>query len=179
MTTSMRKLLIILVFSSAQFHSDAQIDSSSHNSLYFEVFGNSTGLLSANYEHIFGFRRNNWLRVASRIGFGITDKSVDSTEIYTVPIEITGLIGKGKHLVEIGVGYTPGFGASNLKSPTLPPSDRLNFYYAYLFRIGYRLVTGDRLFFRFAPLLELMHNDATTKKLTTQILPAISVGFTI
>ena len=175
----MRKLLIILVFGSAQFHSDAQIASSFHNSIYFEVFGNSTGLLSANYEHIFGFRHNNWLRVASRIGFGITSKSVDSTDIYTVPIEITGLIGKGKHLLEIGVGYTPGFGTSNLKSPTLPPSDRLNFYYAYLFRIGYRLVTGDRLFFRFAPLLELMHNDATTKKLNTQILPAISVGFTI
>ena len=63
MTTSMRKLLIILVFSSARFHSDAQIDSSSHNSLYFEVFGNSTGLLSA--------ITNIFLVFGATIGYGL------------------------------------------------------------------------------------------------------------
>jgi hypothetical protein len=175
----MRKVLFILAFISAQLHLDAQIDSSFHNSLYFEVLGNSTGLLSANYEHIFGFPHSKTIRLVCRIGFGITNKSVDSSEIYTVPLEITGLVGKGKHLLEFGVGYTPGFGTSNLKSPTLPPNDRLNFYYAYLFRIGYRLVTGDRMFFRIAPLLELLYNNATTKKPDVQILPSVSVGFTI
>jgi hypothetical protein len=175
----MRKLIIGVLLISGPIYSYSQIDSSFHNSFYVEVIGNSTGLLSLNYEHIFGFHHNNVFRVACRIGGGITNKSVDSTNIYNVPLEVTTIIGKAKHLLEIGIGYTPSFGTSNLKSPTLPPQNRLNFYYAYLFRIGYRFVASDRIFFRLAPLLELLHNNATTKKLNSQIIPGISVGFTL
>ena len=172
----MRRYLVIVLLISSGIQSVAQLDSTTHNSGYAEIFGNSGGLLSINYARIFRLSKNNTFWLACRAGFSIINKSVDSSSIYSFPLEISGIIGRGKHHLEIGAGYTPGFGNSNLKSTALPSDDRINRYYSYLFRLGYLLMIDDEMFIRIAPVFELLHNDPTTKKLNSQILPAISLG---
>jgi hypothetical protein len=169
------RYLVVVLFIFFQSRASAQLDSTIHNSGYAELFGNSGGLLSINYERLFRLSRNNMFWIACRAGFGIINKSVDSSEIYAFPLEISGIIGRGKHHLEVGAGYTPSFGTSNLNSPSLPPDKRINRYYAYLFRLGYRL-TINEMSIRVSPVVELMHNDPTTKKLYSQIIQAISVG---
>jgi hypothetical protein len=172
----MRRYLIVGLLFSSPILSFAQLDSTIHNVGYVEVFGNSGGLLSINYARIFRVSKNNTVWMACRAGFSIINKSVDSSSIYNFPLEMSGFIGRGKHHLEIGAGYTPGFGTSNLKSPGLPPNDRINRFYAYLFRCGYLLTMSDDFILRISPVLELMHNDPTTKRLYAQVIPAISIG---
>lgn len=68
--------------------------------IYIEALAQGL-VLSANYDTRFGKTRNG---LGARIGLGAL--GVDGTTIFTVPVSINYLLGKGKNFFEIGLGAT-------------------------------------------------------------------------
>jgi hypothetical protein len=76
------------------------------NAVYLELLGNGV-FYSINYERMF-YQKGN-IRAAARIGVGALPRKVGSGTylMAALPVELIGMLGKSKHFLEAGVGYTP------------------------------------------------------------------------
>ena len=127
------------------------------NAIYFELLGNSNGIISVNYERLFFAGKETFTHLALRAGFCLSSKLHDSSLLYNIPVEITTLFGRTHNFLETGLGWTPSFGTSDLNNPALPPEDRGNFEYSFFFRVGYRLMKSNGFLLRVAPLGQFVH----------------------
>jgi hypothetical protein len=143
----------------AQTHIEAK------QSAYLEFAGNSRALLSINYERILT-RPSSCCLLASRIGIGFDRRIADSSEILDIPLELSMLAGKRNSFFETGIGWTASFEKEFVDHSINPPKYYPPFYYAWVFRVGYRYMIYDDIVIRAAPLLLLVNDPDTKLELT-------------
>jgi hypothetical protein len=115
------------------------------NSLFVEL-GGSTYLYSINYDRI--FYSSKWLSSSARVGVFYNWMGRGS---FGVPVEVNGLIGKGKHFLEIGVGgsYTYGVEGVEWRTPNTFGKEGIERFSAVFAtgRLGYRFQKPEGGFF--------------------------------
>jgi hypothetical protein len=163
--------LVFIIFS------NAQTVVRKNNSIYAEFLGNGGSVVSLNYERLFHFKKTNLMQLSSRIGFSFSSHRYDHAAMYNIPMEFTTLLGRKKHLLEIGFGWTAFIGTSNLKDTIIPKGYRTNFDYTYFIRVGYRFISDNGLLLRIAPLIGLGHNPPQSKVLTLVPGFGLSIGY--
>ena len=142
-----------------------------------EIIGNGGTLLSANYERIIHFKKNDFINLVLRGGFSFGSRSYDHTTTYNLPLEINTLVGRKNHYIEIGVGCTPIFGNSNLQDTLIPVGYKSNFDYFYMLRLGYRYISKNGILFRIAPLAGFFHKPPQDPRLQLGWSLGISIGY--
>jgi hypothetical protein len=159
------------------FNAKGQGDLLRRNAVYAEIYGSPGTVLSVNYERLVKIPGTSIVHLAFRVGFTVGKAHSDSTILYICPIEFNGIIGREKHFLELGIGYTPFFGTSNLNSSHIPEGYRTNFDYSYSLRVGYRLVKETRFILRLAPLIEFSHITPQNPAFHTWITFGASLGY--
>lgn len=96
-----RLIFLLCLFS---YFSKAQNVTRKNNSIYAEFLGNGGSFISINYEHVFKAGKKNLIQFSSRIGFSFSSSKYDKATMYNIPLEFSTLIGKKRHLLELGVG---------------------------------------------------------------------------
>jgi hypothetical protein len=84
------------------------------------------------------------------IGFALWADRVEGSTVFNpaVPFEVSGLLGRGKHHLELGVGITPHLATSlDFNSETLELEDKVVFGSLIPLRIGYRYQKPEGGFF--------------------------------
>ncbi|AHM61553.1 hypothetical protein D770_16495 [Flammeovirgaceae bacterium 311] len=116
------------------------------NAVYLELGGNGV-FYSLNYERM--VYQKGMFKSAARIGFSTFPKKIETeTKTYwnaALPLELLGLIGRSKHHLEFGVGYTPYYYADTKFEVGSRgfEFDRYRFTAIVPFRIGYRYQNPD------------------------------------
>lgn len=147
------------------------------NAIYGELLGNGGTWVSINYERLFNVEKISFIKFGARVGFTYAKNRYDSKIGYNFPIEIIGLVGKKVHYFELGFGYTPYFGTSDLNSPQFPEGYKTNYDFMYVGRFGYRYVENNKFLFRVAPLLLIGHSKPQSSRLVTRLGFGISMGY--
>ena len=146
------------------------------NALYVEVFGNGSTLLSLNYERMFEVNKEKNTRVAIRCGYTLGKNYFDQSPTNIIITEINCLIGKKKHLIEVGGGYTGFFGTSKLDTSVIKEGFRTNYNYYFTLRVGYRFIDKEKLVVRFAPLITLGPAKPEEKQMNFGFTFGASIG---
>jgi hypothetical protein len=157
----------------AQINLSAQ-DMELRNSFYAELGGNGE-YISVNYERFFFREDTSVWKLCLRQGISASGRK-DHTTLFGFPFEINCLVGKQRHFLEFGAGYTPFIGNSKLDNPNLPVGYKTNFDYSYFFRLGYRLITKGDAVIRIAPLGRFYHNPPQRPNLIFTWWPSASFG---
>ncbi len=138
------------------------------NAIFLELGGNGL-LYSLNYERM--FYQKGIFKSAARIGLTTLPRKIETeTKTYwdvALPLELVGLIGRSKHHLELGIGYTPSYiaktkleiGGSGFEF------DGYRLTSVVPLRIGYRYQKPDGGFFfraAYMPTLDL-HPDVNRK----------------
>ena len=144
-------------------------------SFYLEFAGNGRSDLCLNYERIYSSSKS-WLHYAARIGIAFATRNFDSSGIVNIPCEVTLLLGKSKHFLEVGAGYTVSLQRSNTDTSVTPQLHYNSLSGIYCFRIGYRFAVKDGVLVRFAPSLQLEQNPVLKADLSWGV--SIGVSFT-
>jgi hypothetical protein len=150
-------------------------DDFNKQSIYLEFGGNGRSVLCLNYERLFP-SPVSYLHYTARIGVGFSSRNFDSSGIVNVPLEATVLLGRRKHFLEAGVGYTASFQNSNTDTTITPHLHYNSLSGIYCFRLGYRFALTDGVLFRFAPSLQLEQNPVWKVDLSWGV--SIGVSFT-
>lgn len=103
------KVFLLMVVMLPSLQAEAQKEANvvtATNAVYLELLGNGVNY-SLNYERMF-YQTGNF-RAAARIGVSALPWKVGSGSYLkaAIPVELIGLLGKSKHFLEAGVGYTP------------------------------------------------------------------------
>lgn len=169
-------LSLLLPIFLAQSNSETLIPK---NSLYLEIGGNA-GYYSFNYERI--IYRKGVFDFGARVGIAILPHKIGSKTYWEslVPLELIGLLGRSKHHLEIGLGYTQSYAAVAKPSTTSIGFGFDNYDYgsAMFFRIGYRYQKPEGgLLFRIGltPYIDFA-NGGREEKTFVPIFAGISIG---
>ncbi|AHM59551.1 hypothetical protein D770_06440 [Flammeovirgaceae bacterium 311] len=103
------KILLLMVVMLPSMQAEAQKEATpvtATNAVYLELLGNGV-YYSINYERM--FFQKGIIRAAARVGVGALPWRMGSGSYLkaAIPVELIGLLGKSKHFLEAGVGYTP------------------------------------------------------------------------
>ncbi|WP_207432032.1 hypothetical protein [Sabulibacter ruber] len=176
----MKKILPTLVFAfimnSLHAQSTTPPEKISRNTVFLEIGGNSL-VYSLNYDRILVNKPT--FKLAGRIG-GMYLKNTGIIEnggyhMYSFPLELSYLHGKGNHHLEIGVGVNPSIEKQF-------DFDRTNYSIFPLVRLGYRYQRSDGgLFFKagFTPIIQTRKD---IKYITDSPLApwgGIAIGYTL
>ena len=135
-------LLLVAACTTELYAQASSASFTAKNAVYLEIGGNA-GYYSLNYDRIV-YQKGNF-RAAVRAGLGVIPTKFESKTYWgaMVPLELIGLVGRSKHFLETGLGFTPFlFPARDLGS-----FERI--YTGYKlestipFRIGYRYQKPD------------------------------------
>ncbi|GAB2502737.1 hypothetical protein [Algoriphagus taiwanensis] len=108
------------------------------NAIYLDLGGNA-GQYAFSYGRL--FHEKGLLKVIGSAGFALWADRVQGKTVFNpaVPLEVSGLIGKRDHHLELGFGVTPHLATSlNFNSETSELEDKVVFESLLPFRIGYR-----------------------------------------
>ena len=135
--------VIIIAFYLNVIAQDSNIIAS--NSVYIELLGNGVPY-SLNFDRI--VVQNPKLKIAARIGISYMPTFIFSNRIITIPLELTTLVGEGKHFFEFGPGFTFMHQKYDENDPTVitsvtDPTDYVNIYLQPSLRFGYRYQKPD------------------------------------
>lgn len=144
-------------------------------SYYLEFAGNGRSILCFNYERLLSSGQP-YLHYATRIGIGYATRNFDSSGIVNIPLEATVLLGKSKHFLEAGVGYTISIQKSNTETSVTPHLHYNSLSGFYCFRMGYRFAEKDGVLVRFAPSLQFEQNPVWKVDLSWGV--SIGISFT-
>ncbi|SFN89620.1 hypothetical protein SAMN04488519_102364 [Algoriphagus ornithinivorans] len=152
MNNSFEKIFVtVLVFTlSISICARAQTRSetfTAKNAVYLEV-GGSSGIYAINYSKI--FHQKGKLKLNASAGFSMLPHRLDSktTWLPVVPLEISALVGKSNHHLEIGMGITPYLTRSlAFDSETFDTIDKVVFGSVMPLRVGYRYQKPEGGFF--------------------------------
>ncbi len=117
------------------------------NAVYLDLGGNS-GQYALTYGRI--IHQKGALKVVGSVGFALWADRVDGSTVFVpaVPLEVSGLLGKGNHHLELGLGLTPHLARSlDFNSETLELEDKLVLNTLIPLRIGYRYQKPEGGFF--------------------------------
>ncbi|WP_125185403.1 hypothetical protein [Botryobacter ruber] len=140
-----------LFFSSNNSYAQAQAEAfTNKNAVYLEALGNG-GVVSVNYDRI--FYSKSFLKLSSRIGFGVLPVlKIRESHVYeinetnrkinpTLVTEVTGMLGRSNHNLEIGLGYT-------YRNYTEPGFERVTVGTAIPIKVNYRTSQDHYIFSR-------------------------------
>ena len=117
------------------------------NAVFIELAGNSMHYYSLNYERM--FYQKGIFKSAARVGITAFPRKIETEPKafwdFALPLEVVGLIGRFRHHLELGVGFTPKYYAdSKFEIGSRGYEfDRYQFSSAIPFRIGYRYQKPD------------------------------------
>ncbi len=175
------RLILCLLFFSIQ--SSASDSLSRMNSIYCDFFGNGLSLYCINYERAILVNNDDRKVIAGRIGISLLRNKYDNNSIYGIPLEIIALFGdkkkvdKDSHCFEIGIGWTPFIGTSNLNDTRIPLNAKANFEYGFFFKLGYRHQFFEGGVIRAGPIVYLISDLAKGQKLNCVISPGLCLGY--
>ena len=149
------------------------------NAIYLEYSGNAP-IISLNYER--KLFHKNIFSIYGRIGFGMDIINLSEGNLYvpSIPIEFSASIGRGKHLIEIGVGGTPFLSKMEMWSSTFYNDDAkidsidYELYFLFTPRIGYRFESKKGWLIRVAYTPILYNSSNLNDKYQTNF--GISLG---
>lgn len=182
--TNVRRSLIVLIFSISILlnstygvygQTTTKVADFNKQSFYLEFAGNGRSILCLNYEKIFPSRQS-YLHYTARVGIAYSSRNFDSSGVINIPLEATMLIGKSKHFLEVGVGYTVSLQKSNTDTSVTPHLHYNSLSGFYCFRLGYRFAVKDGVLVRFAPSLQLEQNPVWKVELSWGV--SIGMSFT-
>lgn len=150
-------------------------DKPSHfkNSAFIGALGNVESLLSINYERFFYFSKNDWIKYYFRTGFGFNENEYGGSHNYKLAFELNSLIGKRRHFLDAGLGYTPVLNMRESQSYHTKNINKGYFYYFYTIRMGYRFHVTDNSYFGISYLLTYRPDSA----FNSNLIPVSSFGF--
>ncbi len=125
------------------------------NAFYFEVLGHTRSIISLNYEREF-YRINDYLSLVARTGVGYEggykrdDKRYKMTA--TIPTVLLVQIGKKKHFVNVGAGYSASFRRGLTDEYFTPTRHYSRYDSALSFSLGYKL-TYHNIFIQAYPVM--------------------------
>ncbi|MFP9114701.1 hypothetical protein ACLI1A_12230 [Flavobacterium sp. RHBU_3] len=171
----MKKYILFLLFNVA-FANAQDTPYEYKNSVIAELFGNSYGFVSINYERVLysAVKKPDiaTLRVAARVGIGFGDRVSDSISSYNFPVEFTAMYGRTNN-IEASMGITPCIG-KEVTDTTRYPAVHFNRLENVVFlRLGYRYWENGGLIFRVAPMLQFPSQLHWKPELTM----GLSVGY--
>jgi len=120
------------------------------NSIYLELLG--TGMVpSVNYERIF---LRKFVSLATRIGIGYSPENYQK-DVLSLPVELVALLGRKRHHLEIGYGFTFYWEIYNKKYHN-QGNGNINQQFFEFPRIGYRYTAKKGFVFRigFTPVIQ-------------------------
>ncbi len=144
-------LLLVLVFSlSISICARAQTKSetfTAKNAVYLDLGGNA-GQYAFTYGKL--FYQKGALKMMGSVGFALWADRVEGSTVFNpaFPLEFSGLLGRGKHHLELAIGATPHLATGlYINSETLELEDKVVFDSLIPLRIGYRYQKPEGGFF--------------------------------
>jgi hypothetical protein len=144
-------LLLVLVFAlSISICARAQTKAetfTAKKAIYLDIGGNA-GQYAFTYGNL--FYQKGALKMMGSVGFALWADRVEGSTVFNpaVPLEVSGLLGKGNHHLELGLGLTPHLARSlDFNSETLELEDKLVLNTLIPLRIGYRYQKPEGGFF--------------------------------
>lgn len=173
-------LLFIMLAASLQLEAqESAPPATAKNAVYLELGGNGV-YYSLNYEKI--FYQRGLFKSAARIGVSAFPKNIETeTKTYwdaALPLELIGLIGRSKHHLELGVGYTPYYYADTkfeIGSRGFE-FDRYRYSAVMPFRLGYRYQKPEGGFLFRAGYMPVLSFHPDTIRPWTWVYGGISFG---
>lgn len=132
------------------FAQEVNQSSNACNTVFIEIGGNA-GQYAFNYGRMFYLKEAFKLTASS--GFSLWAEKIDGSTVWNpaLPLELTSLLGRNRHHLELGFGITPFLEAeiiSSFESGELVQTKGSRYLGAILpFRIGYRYQKPDQGFF--------------------------------
>ncbi len=137
----MKVLTIFFIFFSHSFYCQST-EEDNKNAFYFEVLGHTRSIVSLNYERDF-YRINDCFSLVARTGVGYEGGYKRDDNRYkmtvTIPTVLLVQMGKKKHFVNIGVGYSASFRKGLTDEYFTPARHYSRFDSALSFSLGYKL----------------------------------------
>lgn len=117
------------------------------NAVYLDIGGNA-GQYAFTYGKL--FYQKGALKMMGSVGFALWADRVEGSTVFNpaIPLEFSGLLGRGKHHLELAIGATPHLATSlDINSETLELEDKVVFDSLIPLRIGYRYQKPEGGFF--------------------------------
>ncbi|GMQ30301.1 hypothetical protein [Algoriphagus confluentis] len=151
MTKLIQIFLLILIFiPSYLFAQEDSFQGDPKNSVFLEIGGNA-GQYAFNYGRT--FHQNGNVKLIGSLGFSFWADPIEGSTIWkpALPVELVALVGKKRHHLELGVGFTSFIESqidSEFTAGGIVQTEGDSFFAALIpFRIGYRYQKPNKGFF--------------------------------
>lgn len=139
--------LIFITFSQSSFAQAESETFTAKNAIYLDLGGNA-GQYAFTYGKL--FYQKGALKMMGSVGFSLWADRVEGSTVFNpaIPLEISGLLGRGKHHLELAIGATPHLATGlDINPETLELEDKVVFDSLIPLRIGYRYQKPEGGFF--------------------------------
>ncbi len=147
--------------------------------VYVEVVGNAP-FMSLNFEYKITSIRNALLYFHTGIGYDRIDYNDSDVNVFSVPIEATFILFKGKHHLEYGFGITPFISKTATWSGDIiyydsKVNENYSLYFLLIPEIGYRFqnLSKRKVFFKFG-FTPVIFNSSVNNHF--DFIPSIGIG---
>jgi hypothetical protein len=156
-------IVFIFLFKLTYCQTDSSSRNFQHQAIFVGGLGHSRGLFSVNYEFLFRLRNPFFLLTFSTgIGYtpGINVNNEKLRGTVYIPGVVSAVIGKKNHFLQLGAGYTAGFGQGYIDSISRPSVIYQQYESAYIVSAGYRYMNRHGTIVQLYPLFQWTNNPS-------------------